>query len=244
SDGRTVECCEDHLWSVKTYFGKSRILTTKQILEDGLHRIDSKGNKRTKYYLPNTSVEYDNNVSLPLDPYLLGVLLGDGCLTANGRSNIELSLGLHEDFILDKMVLPEGCKITTKAYYDKNYLKVRFVGVGFKRKPILKNILADLNLLGLSSNKKFIPVCYLQSSVQNRERLLSGLLDTDGHYNKRGLFEFSTVSKQLHDDFVTLCRSLGKQIYSYEVQRKPRSSFGSKTLYRVVELKGYKHGLK
>lgn len=244
SDGRTAECCENHVWRVTTYYGKTQVLTTKQLLENGLVRLDKNGNKRTKYYLPTTCTEFVNSKLLTLDPYLLGALLGDGCLTGRGRTNVELSLGLHEDFILDKMVLPEGCGISKKSYYIKNYLKVRFTGVEQNRKPILKKHLSKLGLLGVDSSTKFIPKCYLHSSVLDREKLLAGLVDTGGHINKRGMFEFGTVSKQLHLDFIDLCRSLGKQIYSYKTERKPGGSFGTKPIYRVCELKGYKHGLK
>lgn len=242
SGDRTVECCEDHLWKVVTSYGKEYTLTAKQLIENEIIKYYT-DRKRHKYYIPTTCVEFEDKVDLPLDPYLVGALLGDGYLSEGG--SVELSIGLKEEFILDKMNLPEKCGISKKCYFDKNYIKVRFTGIGDDGKSIIKKPLSQLELLGLKSHTKFIPKCYLFSTVENRKKLLDGLIDTDGHINKKGLFEYGTVSKQLHLDFIDLCRSLGKQVYVYKVERKPNDgSYGIRPIYRVCELKGYKHGIK
>jgi chaperonin GroEL len=189
---RVVECCEDHLWSVTTYYGNERTLTTKQMLETGL---DVGPYERGRYFVKQNQAEfYDDNITL--DPYLLGVLLGDGSLSE--EHEIDISVGLKE-----------------------------------------------LNLLGTTSETKFIPKQYLVSSILTRKKLLEGLVDTDGSINKRGLLEYSTVSKQLCSDVVDLCRSLGKSVNVTTYVRKPKDgSYGKKTIYRVSELKGNKHGLR
>jgi len=194
---RIVECSEDHLWSVKTYSGAPKLMTTEQLIASGLERKGGGG----KYFIENTSVQFDNQIDdLPLDPYLLGVLLGD----RNRKNTVRGS-----------------------------------------RVSVIKNILNDLGLLGTNSWSKFIPKQYLYSSVENRQKLLDGLIDTDGTISNRGLFTFTTVSKQLNEDFIELCRSLGKSIYCGTVNRKQGSgSYSNKPIFRVSELKGNRYGLK
>jgi len=243
---RVVECCEDHLWSVTTYYGNERTLTTKQMLETGL---DVGPYERGRYFVKQNQAEfYDDNITL--DPYLLGVLLGDGSLSE--EHEIDISVGLKEEYILDKLVLPQGCKMRKKHYTStKHYIKGTITGsqrVGQQpsgQKSIIKKALKELNLLGTTSETKFIPKQYLVSSILTRKKLLEGLVDTDGSINKRGLLEYSTVSKQLCSDVVDLCRSLGKSVNVTTYVRKPKDgSYGKKTIYRVSELKGNKHGLR
>jgi len=243
SDNRTVECCEDHLWEITTSYGKKKIVTTKEMLINKPFVKDKNGNIRYKYYLPLTSVEY-NKKELPIDPYLLGVLLGDGSLTNKKRNNIEISLGLNDEYVLNKLNLPKDCAISKSYVYNKNYIKTRIIRKVRAIESTIKKDLSELGLLGTKSDTKFIPKNYLYSSVEDRINLLNGLIDTDGHINKRGLFEHGTVSQQLHLDFVELCRSLGIQVYSYKLDRKTDSAYGSKSIYRTYQLKGYKHGIK
>jgi len=80
-DGRTVECCKDHLWTVK-YGKKEQTLSTQELYNKGLYYQTSKG-KIYKFKLPIcNAVEYSKK-DLPIDPYVLGCLLGDGTLTTN-----------------------------------------------------------------------------------------------------------------------------------------------------------------
>ena len=89
-NGQEVECCEDHLWSITTNNGKSKTLPLKKIIEDGLYN-DYRGYKRYKYYIPQTSVNFQEQ-GLEIDPFLLGVLLGDGFL----GEDLEFTIGLNK----------------------------------------------------------------------------------------------------------------------------------------------------
>ena len=78
-DSRVVECSEEHLWSVTTCSGQNRIITTKEMINSG---IDRKNNFGGKFFIETTCVEFENNnEQLTIDPYLLGVLIGDGSLS-------------------------------------------------------------------------------------------------------------------------------------------------------------------
>jgi hypothetical protein len=59
--------------------------------------------------------------------YLLGVLLGDGSLTNKKRNNIEISLGLNDEYVLNKLNLPKDCAISKSYVYNKNYIKTRII---------------------------------------------------------------------------------------------------------------------
>jgi len=191
ADGRIVECCEDHLWEVvdknaKGGRGERLVLTTKRIVDTSRISYKRSGNGSHDFYVPVTPVEfYQNSSEMPLDPYLVGLLLGDGSLSGTG--SIELCIGDKKAHIIPKIRLPEGITLNTTFVERKNSYRIKFVGCdtsGFYMKDILK----QMGLLGVRSNTKFIPKPYLYSSFESRQRLLWGLTDTDGHISNRGLF--------------------------------------------------------
>jgi len=247
TDSRFVECSEEHLWSVTTLRGCKKTLTTKQLLENGVERSGHGGGK---YFIKPTVVEFASNTEIPIDPYLLGVLLGDGSLSF--MHDVEIAVGLHQEHMLDNLILPTGTKLRKQFYRDnKHYIKATITGSERKnRKPVglksvIKTHLTDLGLLGTNSRNKFIPKQYLFSSIDTRNRLLQGLIDTDGYVNKKGLFEYSTASDQLCRDFIELCKSLGKSVYHKAYHRKENDgSFGTGIIHRICELKGNRYGLR
>lgn len=138
-----------------------------------------------------------NNV---FDPYLLGYLIGDGCLT----SNESLGITRHpDDNSLDAELLKRGfhthpipsCKLALK--FDTQ-----------DRLDVLK-ALTTYGLIGTYSDTKFIPPHYLKCPITVRLDLLRGLMDSDGYIDDRGHLEFSTTSERLSKDFIDLVRGLG-----------------------------------
>lgn len=236
SEGQFVECCEDHLWNVTTNYGSLKTLPLKELIKD-YKKIDKNGNVKYKYYTPTTSVDFIKSQDfLELNPYFLGLLLGDGSATDSG---IELALGKDKSFILKSLndILPTGVTYTSTFVEEKNYYRIKFKG--------LKFLLQNLNLFNVKADKKFIPKKYLYADKYNRKQLLQGLIDTDGYVNKRGLIEYSTISWQLKQDFLELCRGLNKTVRSRKHNRKnDKDSFSDNPIYRIQELKGYKYGNK
>lgn len=240
-DGRVVECCKDHIWTVVNNTNEKRQdLTVSQMLERGVS-VPCGNNVKYRFYAPVTYAEFETQ-PLPLDPYLVGVLLGDGCLKESG--SVEISIGYNKEHILDNIVLPEGITMHIQNVDYRNSLRVKFQGTDPEGNDI-RYYLEKIGLNGKGSFDKFIPKMYLYNSIYNRQELLRGLLHTDGYINSKGLIEFSTVSEQLANDFTELLRGLGRQtkISKHSRQNDP-DSYSDNPIYRMYERQGRKHGVQ
>lgn len=235
TDGRVVECCADHLWTVtdSTNEGIARTLTVRRMLETGL-TIGREKNSH-KYYIQRNEVEFkQQSENMPIDSYTLGALLGDGALS--GTMTVELALGFKKRHILEKIKLPEGAIF--RSTDREKYIRVKIPG-----RPMV-DALKKVGLYGTKSEYKFIPEAYLYSSIESRKALLQGLLDTDGYINSKGVFEFSTVSPQLAADFSDLCRGLGYDLYTAVLTKNDSSgSYSRRPIFRIIQLKGRKFGM-
>lgn len=200
-DGTSTRCGADHLWKVHTKKDKNawRVLTTAQLIDAGL--TNSAG---AKFGIPLCDpVEYPAQ-PLPFDPYFIGALIGDGYL---GGSTHAISCSDADVDIIEriKQTLPEGFELTYRAVGSCPQYNV--VDRQQHNANRLKNHLKEIGL-NVGSYEKHIPSMYLRASVQDRLRLLQGLMDTDGcSYANR--ISFSTMSTQLANDVKTLVQSLG-----------------------------------
>lgn len=137
-------------------------------------------------------LEFDSILNLPIDPYTLGVWLGDG-YSANGH----IGLDARDKEIFNNIPY----NITSQRIYTKNR-KHPFLDLGFSD---LKKALESNNLI----NNKHIPQKYLFASKEQRLALLQGLMDTDGHCTKTGKCSFDNNDLQLIESVAFLVRSLG-----------------------------------
>ncbi|MFC7932197.1 helicase-related protein [Streptomyces cinereoruber] len=206
SDGSSVECDDEHLWIVGTSCGWHRgqapkVMTTREIRHD-LH----KANGSSKWYLPvATPVDLGTDSRLPLDPYLLGVLLGDGSF----RHNLTLStIDAETHDAVANMVAPD-CRLVPVTGSHCDYTIQLARREGGVRNPVVQ-ALREVGLWGLSSHDKFVPEQFRNTSIKTRLALLQGLLDTDGTVSKDGMStSLCTVSPRLAADVAWLVRSLG-----------------------------------
>lgn len=216
-DGTSAECSEDHLWEVQFrshHQYKSQVLTIKEILEKGYRtkRASGKGKFKYKYNIPSTIPLNFEKKELPIHPYILGYILGDGGL---GRANyIMFNIGLEDADSFKHNIskfLKEGAELEDKGIYENPFGKThRFILKGYSKE------IRSLCLEGKLSSDKFIPEDYLWSSVEDRKYLLAGLLDSDGtigeqhnraKYSSR--FKFSSTSSKMIKQLVQVVRSLG-----------------------------------
>jgi DNA gyrase/topoisomerase IV subunit B len=145
-----------------------------------------------------------------LDPYVLGLWLGDGMKSGYAYS----CDGENDPEIID--YLNEWGKNNDASFKKSSYNKyTHYISSidNFRNKGAapLKNILSTYNLV----NNKHIPKEYLINSKEIRLKLLAGIIDTDGYVCNDGTIEISqtTKHKRLVDDIVYLSRSLG--FYTY-----------------------------
>jgi hypothetical protein len=209
NDGSTTECCGDHLWTVQTpddrMRGTERTMTTLQLLEHGLTRIRGNGNVTSQFFLPiAVPTVWDCQPKLPLHPYTLGALLGDGGI----KYGVVLTSADAEVVERVQAELPEGLHLRQCADQITWHISKGMLPDRGTHNPYITT-LRSLRLFGCGSSAKFIPEVYLRSSLTARMELLRGLMDTDGECSKAGLCYLSTVSHQLALDVAELVRSLG-----------------------------------
>lgn len=207
SDGSSTECCDEHLWHVKTPVQKMRGHAGKVVqLKDIMYDLrDAAGN--CKYFIPMVQPVEFRERTLPLHPYLLGVLLGDGGMSR--PSSVDVTSADRE--LLDEIsqYLPVGVGLKQHGAPTRYRWALSIGNVGGESNPVVR-ALRELKLQGRKSQNKFIPSSYLFASVASRVALLQGLLDTDGCVRREdNNIEFSTSSPMLAFDIATLVQSLG-----------------------------------
>jgi hypothetical protein len=245
ADGRSIECCEEHLWSVidKGQKGKAKTLSTKQMFQNKL-KIGN-GSFYYRYHIPNCQpIKYEEK-NLPLDPYILGCLLGDGTLkvsTPRISSDDQFIIDEFRDR-LDGFELHRDCTNNNYTIVDmnKSTVEIERGGVTYlaKIKNRLTSVIKDLKL-NVRTEHKFIPQIYKLGSVNQRMELIRGLLDTDGSINADGAIEFTNTCKQLIDGVIDVLRSLGIRCQlgiddrSGQFQKMPQGTIRERTpCYRI-----------
>lgn len=226
-DGSTTECSEDHLWvcSRATHDVKGPYtLTLRQIMDEGVENDWRPGLRKFRWQFPLAQPWVGEYKHLPVDPYTLGALLGDGSLSPKS-----ISIYCADREISDRLAasLPEGNNLAEVGANSQNHFYVRGGHRGKTVNPIFEKLDA-LGLLGTKSATKFIPKVYLEASLQQRLDLLHGLMDTDG--SASGNTSFTSVSEQLARDVAYLVRSLGGAAY---VNKGPVPKGGNYHPWRV-----------
>ena len=199
---RDITTCGEHLWLYQhprsrypyrqshgkrepnPFYGVWRVGDTKELSQFG-------SGPRMRAVVPMAEPFQLRGGKLPIDPYALGVLLGDGCMSqeavtlTSADPEIAASVGKH-------------FKVTKhKAAYQ--YGVTGAVGA-----------IRRLGLLGRKSESKFIPEEYLYARAEDRLAMVQGLMDTDGSIAaSNGAMEYATCSDALADGFLWLCASLG-----------------------------------
>lgn len=207
NDGDFTDCCEEHLWKVKSHNRTRYEVIPLKILKN--QKI--KDGDRLLWEIDVTQPVYFKSNILPIDPYYLGLLLGDGSF--RGGSVTYTSQDAQLINYIKKYSFKYNCKVNHQSNNYKEYMGYRIVTKNKRDKGILINDLMtkirDLKLWGHSSLEKFIPDIYKYSSIKDRIHIIQGLMDTDGCVNKNGTPEFYTSSLRLAKDFKFLIQSIG-----------------------------------
>jgi orc1/cdc6 family replication initiation protein len=204
-------------------------IRVSELLKAAKWRIGPRG----LYKLLRTGVDFPQIPMGPMDPYFLGVYLGDGS-SANGLNTytsadpeiVSIVNGQAEKYLLKVHQYPAG-------QAQEYYLTPGRPG-GQTRSGLVRDLIA-LELYKKTGESKFIPPQYKFGSRSTRLEVLAGILDTDGHLDN-GCYDYVSESKQLAEDVAFVARSLG--FYAYLRKRYSHDQFGHEGLYWRVGISG------
>lgn len=189
----------------------------------------------TSFPVPN----FLDRINCEIEPYTLGVFLGDGMFRYCVRNiinkdynvmkrsdkkeihrkiNSRLMIESSNQEIINKIVKFYGeCKVYTKRdCLSKSY--------DWGLNSLLAKHLEKYGLKGVNSGTKFIPKEAMLSDLEYRKKLLAGLIDTDGYYRNGG-YSFILKSRRLIEDIRDLVYSLGGRCCKIKkVTKKIKSS--------------------
>ncbi len=240
SDGTSAVTSDDHLWAVETEWDRNggagtdtrdrtgrglglraspkirrvwsehrgqKVVTTREIRE----KLESCAWRHGgRWNIPLVGQVQFPAQRVPLDPYLLGVLLGDG-----GLSQKSIMLTTADAEIIE--AFQRGGILVTHS----NRYSYRLGGI--------HGAISELGLRGHRAWEKFVPAVYLWNSPTVRLAILHGLLDTDGTILKHSnSVSYCTTSERLAEDVQFLVQSLGgiapirtrQTSYSYKGERR------------------------
>jgi phosphate starvation-inducible PhoH-like protein len=213
-DGASTLCCTEHLWRVFTASDRrrgkpGRVLETQEITG----RLRSFHQPRYELPLLSAPAEFEPR-EVPMDPYALGLLLGDGYVTTKTTptfSTMDPELAFALEDALDGIEL----RWRRRGDYTLRHIDGHRGGV-IVANPVT-TVLRELELAGTTSHTRFVPEPYLHNSAAVRMALLQGLLDSDGgpvtQTGRTCRIQYTTCSETLRDDVVYLVRSLGGVAY-------------------------------
>lgn len=209
-DGSWTLCCGEHLWTVRTASDERsdepwRVLETK----DMIGNLGAAHARRYELPMLTAPVAFPER-EVPMDPYALGLLLGDGCPT--GSTTASFSTGDPEPAEALEAALP-GVSVRHRSGPDYVLNRVNTPGdVVTLENPVIRS-LRELDLVGTRSHSTFVPDSYLFNSADVRLAVLQGLLDADGgpvaQADRTGRIQYGTASIMLRDDVISLVQSLG-----------------------------------
>jgi replicative DNA helicase len=140
---------------------------------------------------------------LSIDPYFLGLWLGDGHSYSSRITTTEPEVIAY----LGGMARERELELV--EYVQEGRTNNYAVTQGRRGGRDLPSLQADLRALDLLENKH-IPQAYLINSSDHRLRLLAGLLDSDGHYAQEfNVFEITQKNEGLARQIKFLADSLG-----------------------------------
>lgn len=218
SDGTETICAKDHLWTIR-YRGRKRWTGPRSCRKPEMgwivrtlpvDRIAGWSTLRSRRVsVPVVApVRFSRKGELPLDPYVLGALLGDASMTAT----ILFTSHPDDEAVRDEINVRIGRQypgygLSQVGGSDTSYMLVNLEGRK-PRNPVV-SALKKLGLYGHTAFDKFVPDMYRFSSVDDRFDLLAGLFDTDGTISRSGHATFTTVSRGLAYDVKFILQSLG-----------------------------------
>lgn len=206
-----------HILSLKTNENKG-FYQKGQIIDINIEDFIGRSNDfKSRFYGFKVGVEYQEQ-KLPVDPYYLGLWLGDGSSygtylytkdpeVEEYNKKLAGQLELNHRVYVDPRTGVKTVKIIGNKQKD-NHLRQKMIELGVLKNSKHRN------------NSKHIPSVYLINSRENRLKLLAGLMDSDGHAkNDKSNYTIVQSNKVLAENIVELVRSLGFKASINEVTK-------------------------
>jgi hypothetical protein len=238
----SVQVCEELAFEVKPLNGKSFILggdnyvclsTRRSGPETGqkdcfldIHVGDfEKQSKHFKnnYKLYRSGVNFDVTTEPPIDPYFLGLLLGDSCLR-----NVPIKFTNADvealEYVKDiATTIGLSCRLQKRKVENCSDV---FIGSFCKKNNnFLRAELEKLWLWRKLGHEKFIPDIYKFGSRNVRLSMLAGLIDSDGTRSKNNSVCYYTTSEHMANDVAFVARSLGFGASIRSPQTRPNKNW-------------------
>lgn len=233
-DGDHTFCSDEHIWRVlKSRTGNNvwQNKTTKELIESGVQLSGGNGKKRAKWYVQLPKPIFMEEQDVNIDPYILGLLLGDGCFLGQiiiTNTDKEIVNSVSEYCSNNNLELKDVRKENNIAYRLSSGLSPQ------KKNPVLSGI-KNLGLFNKKSNHKFIPECYKNNSIENRLAIVQGLMDTDGEADRGMTAGYSTTSEKLANDMKEILCSLG---YMVKISKRIAKCNGKSFDYYGLSIRG------
>jgi deoxycytidine triphosphate deaminase len=219
SDGSRFIADAKHQWVTLTKADRARRRSGAEVAASGKTTEQIAASLRTKdgrewnHHIPMAGpVQYQERDDLPIDPYVLGIWLGDGTTSNSTITSADLQV-IDEiraaGYEIHKTSAPYGWRIG-----GGREGRVRDTAGRYTSNGEFQAVLRQASVLG----DKHIPDIYLQAGYDARLALLQGLMDSDGYSDEVGRCEFVSIMEHLSLGVVELAASLGLR----PVMRKKR----------------------
>ena len=207
NDGRSILVSDEHLFGVwvqghSKYNYKVKSLS-EMMCDYKREYPEHSGQYTYKYILPRTGPVRREHKDVPIDPWILGCFIGNGCCR---ERYLTISAGSPE--VPMKIAQKLKCYVKRNSMHNYNYVFYTEPGRPIPTVEFFKDI---PDMINCYSYDKRIPRDYIVNDISTRMELLRGLMDTDGSIDNdyRYHVTYSTTSKGLVEDISELMYSLG-----------------------------------
>lgn len=207
-DNTKIKADANHKWVVIDKLHRKKKIevskTTEELYKSKCVWTDRRGKVNSKWAIENCQpIEYPSK-DVKIDPYLLGVWLGDG-ESASGRITC-----LNDDLVEYKTVIGQDFSPSHNHSLRPNIYTGTIYGLS-----------STLKQYGLIKNKH-IPQDYLQNNLETRLAILQGLMDTDGYTCRKrsGITLSYNRYPQLIEDIHELLLSFGLKVFRKRNEKK------------------------
>lgn len=204
SNGEVIRAGGEHLWTIRNQRGVRKTVDTDYI-------FDYMSKYKQPVYIDRANKPLAGiHKELPLDPYFLGLWLGDGGSWQNVFTTEDKEV---LDYVNNWTISHGGYIEQTKHQNSGKALTYRIKDTN------LTDICIELGIRKIryeNTGIKHIPEIYFEASYEQRLELLRGLMDTDGCHHSGGFCIFTQKEGQLCDDVIRLAKSLGWDVTVHE----------------------------